>query len=68
MVLHFVGEYVAAFLFKTLHHIDEGFFVLSRFFAAKALRREVFYLDFSAAKSQDVKRFFIMLTRVFYLV
>ena len=30
MVLHFVGEYVAAFLFKTLHHFDEGFFVLEK--------------------------------------
>lgn len=28
MVLHLVGEYVIAFLFKTLHYYNEGFFVL----------------------------------------
>ena len=28
MVLQFVGEYVVAFLFKTLHLSDEGFFRL----------------------------------------
>ncbi len=31
MVLQFVGEYVIAFLLKTLHLNDEGFFVFKSF-------------------------------------